>query len=193
MTAKAVLHALDKLGIQIMIRNKRLYCTAPRRKVPARLQKALTERKDQLLVLLRRAREKEDRKWIMTPDGPGKIWDFLPKDRLGVVLRADLLAKPDGEFPIRFYKVRHVRPFSSDDLIFCAPPGDPDGRRRAVEATWHFERVKISRIDDKSEDEWMVGTRMDKPGEYQFWALRPAIQSSEEKSMERNFIEGEQT
>ena len=96
MTAKAVLHALDKLSIQIMIRNNRLYCTAPRRKVPARLQKALTERKDQLLVLLRRAREKEDRKWIMTPDGPGKIWDFLPKGRFGVVLRADLLAKPDG-------------------------------------------------------------------------------------------------
>ena len=184
MTARVLLQNLNELGIQIMIRDGRLYCAAPRKEIPARLQKALGRRKDELMVLLQRAREKEDRKWIMTPDGPGKIWDFLPKGRMGVVLRADILAKPARELPIRFYRDRHVRPFSSDNLIFCSPLDDPDGHGQTVEATWHFGKVKISRADDKGEDEWMVGTRLDKPGEYQFWALRPAVQNSEEKSME---------
>ncbi len=147
MTARALLRNLNQLGIQIMIRDGRLYCAAPRKKIPAKLQRALSRRKEELLVLLRRAREKEDRKWIMTPDGPGKIWDFLPKHRMGVVLRADILAKPDGELPIRFYKDRHVRPFNSDHLIFCSPPNDPDGRGPTFEAAWHFEKVRISRVD----------------------------------------------
>ena len=184
MTARALLRNLNQLGIQIMIRDGRLYCAAPRKKIPAKLQRALSRRKEELLVLLRQTRKREDLKWIMTPDGPGKIWDFLPKGRMGVVLRADILGKPDGQLPIRFYKVRHVRPFSSDNLIFCSPPGDPDGHGQTVEATWHFEKVRISRVDGKGEDEWMAGRRLDKPGEYQFWALRPAIQNSEEESIE---------
>ena len=184
MTARALLQNLNKLGIEIMIRDGRLYCAAPRKKIPARLQGALSRRKEELLVLLQRAREEKDRKWIMTPGGPGKIWDFLPKGRVGVVLRSDITLRPEGERPVRFYKIRHIRPFASETLIFCEPPPDPNEGKWRTEATWKFEKVQVTRIDGEGVDEWMVGARLDKPGEYQFWALGPAVQNGEEESME---------
>ena len=184
MTVETLLQELNQLGVRIEIRDDRLYCTAPRKKVPVRLQKALSDKKDELLEQLRFDRGSEDRGWIMTPDGPGKIWGFLPKGRVGIVLRSDIMLKPEGERPVRFYKTRHIRPFTSEAMIFCAPPPDSDEGKWRTEATWQFEKVTVARIDGTGVDEWMVGTRIDKPGEYQFWTLRPVVQNSEEESME---------
>ena len=184
MTVAALLQELHQLGIRIEIRDDRLYCPTPKKEVPARLQKALSSRKKQLLVRLRQDREREDRKWVMTSDGPGKIWDFLPKGRVGIILRSDIMLKPEGERSVRFYKTRHIRPFNSEAMIFCVPPPAPDEGKWRTEATWKFEKVQVPRIDGEGVDEWMVGERLDMPGKYQFWALRPAVQNGEKESME---------
>ena len=184
MTVAALLQELHQLGIRIEIRDDRLYCATSKEEVPVRLQKVLSSRRKQLLVRLRQDRKREDRGWIITPDGPGKIWGFLPKGRVGIVLRSDIMLKPEGERSVRFYKTRHIRPFTSEAMIFCVPPPDPDEGKWRTEATRQFKKITVPRIDGKGVDEWMVGRRLDKPGEYQFWALRPAVQNGEEESME---------
>ena len=171
MTVAALLQELHHLGIRIEIRDDRLYCATSKEEVPARLQKALSSRKKQLLERLRQDREREDRGWIMTPDGPGKIWCFLPKGRVGIVLRSDIMLKPEGERSIRFYKTLHIRPFTSEAMIFCAPPPDPDEGKWRNEATWEFAKVQLSRIDGRGEDGWIVGTRLDRPGLFRFWSV----------------------
>jgi len=170
MTVAALLLELDQLGIRIEIRDDRLYCATSKEEVPARLQKALSSRKKHLLERLRQDRKREDRRWVMTPDGPGKIWGFLP-GRLGIVLRGDITSGPEGERPVRFYKIRHIRPFASETLIFCEPPPDPDEGKWRNEATWQFERITVPGIGGKGLHEWVVGTQLDKPGEFKFWAL----------------------
>jgi len=179
MSAETLLRELDELGIQITIREGRLYCPAPRQAVPATVQKALSERKDQLLVLVQQDLEREKRKWVVTPDGLAKISDFFPNDRVGIVLRSDILSKPAGEVPIRFCNIRHIRPATSlDDLIFCEPPKDPEERKWKTQAIWQFEKVAVPRLDGEGVDEWVVGTRVGKPREYTFWAAGSALQGS---------------
>ncbi len=184
MIVETLLQELNQLGIRIEIRDDRLYCATSKEEVPVRLQKALSSRKKQLLERLRQHRKREDRRWVMTSDGPGKIWGFLPKGRVGIVLRSDSMLKPEGERSVRFYKTRHIRPFTSEAMIFCVPPPEPDEGKWRTEATWKFEKVQVPRIDGKGVDEWMVGRRLDKPGKYQFWALGPVVQNGEEESME---------
>jgi len=181
MTVSALLQELHQLGVRIEIRDDRLYCSTSKEEVPVRLQKALSSRKKQLLVQLRQDRKREDRRWVMTPDGPGKIWSFLPKGRVGIVLRSDITSRPEGERPVRFYKIRQIRPFASETLIFCVPPPDPNEGKWRTEATWKFEKVRVPRIDGKGIDKWMVGTQLDLPGEYRFWAVGSVLQSSDGK------------
>ena len=184
MTVSALLKELHQLGIRIEIREDRLYCATSKDEVPVRLQKALSSRKKQLLERLRQDRKREDSWWVMTSDGPGKIWGFLPKGRVGIVLRSDIRLKPEGERSVRFYKTRLIRPFTSEAMIFCVTPPDPNEGKWRTEATWKFKKVQVPRIDGKGVDEWMVGARLDKPGEYQFWALSPAVQNGEEETMD---------
>ena len=43
------------------------------------------------------------------------------------------------------------------------------------QAEWQFKPVEIPRLDGKSVDVWMVGTRLDKPGTFQFWFVRTQV------------------
>lgn len=77
--------------------------------------------------------ERAERQWVLTPDGPAKIWGFLPDGRVGIVLRSDILARIEGERPVRFCQGSQVWPWTEGDLIFCEPLPDPDeGKWRAV-------------------------------------------------------------
>lgn len=119
-----------------------------------------------------RSRERDEREWISTLDGPGKFWNVLSNGRVGVVLKSDI-AK-GGEIPIRFYESHQIRPsHSEDDVIFCTPPAELNRKKRVTEAVWNFEKVKVPRIDGSGEGEWMEGTRLDRPGEYRFWFVNP--------------------
>jgi len=69
-------------------------------------------------------------------------------------------------------------------MIFCVPPPDPDEGKWRTEATWKSEKVQVPRIDGEGVDEWMVGARLNMPGEYKFWALSPAVQNSDGEPME---------
>ena len=42
-------------------------------------------------------------------------------------------------------------------------------------AEWQFKSVEIPRLDRKGVDVWMVGTRLDKPGTFQFWFVRTQV------------------
>ncbi len=48
----------------------------------------------------------------------------------------------------------------------------PTGKKGVEQAEWQFNSVEIPRLDGKSVDVWMVGTRLDKPGTFQFWFVR---------------------
>ena len=116
MTMESLLNSPESLGGNVEIRDGRLYCTLPKRKLSPVVLNALHERRRELIALLSRVREAEKYEWIMTPGGPGKIWDFLPGGRIGVVLRSDILSKPEGERPVRFYPTESTTCLRSQDL-----------------------------------------------------------------------------
>jgi len=49
-------------------------------------------------------------------------------------------------------------------------------------AEWQFKPVQIPRLDGKSVDVWMVGTRLDNPGTFQFWFVDAQHNASERSS-----------
>ena len=116
MTMESLLNSLESLGGNLEIRDGRLYCTLPRRLLPPVLLKAIHEQKQELVHVVWTAPEAERSEWIMTPGGPGKVWGFLPGGRIGVVLRSDILSKPEGERPVRFYATKSTACLRSQDL-----------------------------------------------------------------------------
>ncbi len=116
MTMESLLNNLESLGGNLEIRDGGLYCTLPRRMLPRVLLNAVHERKQELVRMLRTAPEAERSEWIMTPGGPAKVWGFLPGGRIGVVLRSDILSKPEGERPVRFYPTESTACLRSQDL-----------------------------------------------------------------------------
>ena len=102
--------------------------TLPKRKLSPVVLNDLHERGRELIVLLSKVREAEKYEWIMTPGGPGKIWDFLPGGQVGVGLRSDILSKPEGERPVRFYPTESTACLRSQDLRKPSKRTEPETR-----------------------------------------------------------------
>jgi len=53
----------------------------------------------------------------------------------------------------------------------------------AEHAEWQFKSVEIPRLARKGVDVWMIGTRLDKPGVFQFWFVRSQHTAHERSSI----------
>ena len=51
------------------------------------------------------------------------------------------------------------------------------------QAEWQFKPVEIPRLDRTGVDVWMVGTRLDKPGTFQFWFVDAQHNANERSSI----------
>ena len=113
MTIGYFLKKLEDTGIRLSLQEGRLYCEASRSTVPPEIQSGLASRKEEIRAFLERDEKQRKRKWIMTPAGPAKIWNFLAGDRVGVVLKSDIDSCPEGLRPIRFIGSKDIRPVES--------------------------------------------------------------------------------
>ena len=143
MAAEAVLKELKSLRIPLTIHRDRLRCRAPGSRIPAKLKKGLAENRDELLEIVRQNEEEEK---LKSPYGP---------------LRRGLIKQAKKHPTLSRIEVEHQESCRRD-VCTC----QPDITIFQMEENWDFREIQI----DGTTDTWMVGTRLDKPREFKFWA-----------------------